>query len=423
MNLPPSLASTYSLIHPIGFGSYSTVYLAVHVSSKSYVAIKIISYEKLKTSNSMKDEKGDEVKILQKLSGHPFVTKIYSFTRDDNSNIYIVMEYVEGGNLLQMINLNCPPLLSCLSSLTSYVISMKKFAVQLYLILKHLDKNKIVHRDIKSENILIDRYNNLRLADFGLAVDLSNIQPSSSFRELELSSPAGTPQYIAPEIIRGQNYGRPADVWSTGVVLYCCAFGTFPFHSNNNSYSTSSHSALINIPNADIKNKTAFTEYHYNIFYSILNDDVTFPDGHLRNADLEDLIRKMLIKGQKERITVEEMGNHPFIKSASDLIEKVEQSFENYSFVHSSPDASLNVDNMILKRQQQTESLQDLGIIEQSDITKMETDQHKKIVHKVRKQISRKTDNPMAFLAKSIAHSSIHTKQRSSSFRERKKFV
>lgn len=207
------------------------------------------------------------------------------------------MEYVEGGSLLQLINLNCPPLLSYSSPLSSCSISMKKVAYQLYLILKHLDKNKIIHRDIKSENILIDKYNNLRLADFGLAVDLNEISGQSSSK-IEISSPVGTPQYMAPEIIRGQNYGKPADVWSTGVVLYCCAFGTFPFQSKSRDYSDT-NSANAPLFDTDNNNRTKFIEYHYSIFSSILNDDVTFPDKNIQDPNLEDLIRKMLTKDQK----------------------------------------------------------------------------------------------------------------------------
>lgn len=413
MNLPPCLASTYSIINPIGFGTFSTVYLALHEPTRSYVAIKVISNEKFKSANSFdKDTKDDEVKILQKLSNHPFITKIYNFTRDEKSNIYIVMEYVEGGNLLQLINLNCPPLLSYLSSLSSYAISMRKVAFQLYLILKHLDRNKIIHRDIKSENILIDKYNNLRLADFGLAVDLTDL--STSNQGIETSLPVGTPQYMAPEIIRGHRYGKPADIWSTGVVLYCCAVGMFPFqsHSSNNSNPNSINTPILTTTNTD---KPKFTEYHYNIFYSILNDELTFPDGHLQDSDLEDLIRKMLTKDQKERITVEEMGNHPFLW---DLIEKVEQTIENTDL-----NTATTVDNLIMKREQQTELMHPFGIIEQSDATRTETDEHKKVVQKVQKEISLKRTNPMAFLAKSIAHSGSHPKKRSSNSRQKKKFV
>lgn len=110
------------------------------------------------------------------------------------------------------------------------------------------------------------------------------------------------------------------------------------------------------------------------------------------------------------------MGNHPFIKSASNLIEKVEQSIENTDL------SSLNVDSLILKREQQTDSMHDLGIIEQCDATRTETDEHKKIVQKVQKDISKKGSNPMAFLAKSIAHSGIHAKKKSSGHLQKKLF-
>lgn len=78
MNLPSSLASQYSLINPIGFGTSSTVYLALHEPTRSYAAIKVISNEKYKSSSNFeKEPKGDEIKILRKLSSHPLFTKIY----------------------------------------------------------------------------------------------------------------------------------------------------------------------------------------------------------------------------------------------------------------------------------------------------------------------------------------------------------
>ena len=112
----------------------------------------------------------------------------------------------------------------------------------------------------------------------------------------------------------------------------------------NNSNHNSINTPILATSNTD---KPKFTEYHYNIFYSILNDELTFPNGHLQESDLED---------QKERITVEEMGNHPFLW---DLIEKVEQTIEITDI-----NTSTTVDNLIMKREQQTELIHPYGIIE-----------------------------------------------------------
>ncbi|OHT06618.1 CAMK family protein kinase [Tritrichomonas foetus] len=343
ISLPDAL-SDYQILHPIGFGTYSTVYCAVHLPSNINVAIKIIPKNSKRNTNF-------ESRILQRLC-HPFIPKIYEYTQDDQNN-YIVMEFAEGGNLLQYINLHGP-----LS-----VQSIRVLARQLFSIIKFL--GNIIHRDIKTENILLDRGNNIRLADFGLAVESNG---------LDLTSPAGSPQYVAPEIIRGQNYGKPADIWSVGVVLYCCAFGYFPFFSSNK----------------ELKHGTLF---------SILTDELIFPKTI--DPDLEDLITKALKKDQKERITIDEMIQHPFL---NDVIKKfplfeLDDSRNSDVGINSQ---SRNVTEKIIRWNREIDETLFPGIIDQNPIANVETDEHKSTVEKVQKNLTMKTKDPMEFLAKKI---------------------
>ena len=346
LRLPSSL-SNYDIVHPAGIGTFSNVFCAVHNPSGLNVAIKVIS----KSAKTGKQPIETEILLLKRLK-HPFITKIFEFAEDEN-NYYIVMEYAEGGNLLQHVNLHGP----------MNTEQLRKLILQLSSVLDYIENyaGSIVHRDIKTENILLDKYNNIRLADFGLAAESSGLQ---------LTSPAGSPQYIAPEIIRGQNYGKPVDIWSTGIVLYCCATGRFPFFSTNSK----------------------------GIMVSILSDEIQFP--FKIDKELEDLIRQMLIKDQKKRIDINGILNHPFLKGHSLL--NGQKNF-NYN-MHNYSEETKSVEEMIIQRNIETEMNAEFGILDNRNLSKIETDEYRNTVKKVQKDISRKTKkkDPMSFLAKQI---------------------
>ncbi|CAK5073695.1 unnamed protein product [Meloidogyne enterolobii] len=148
------------------------------------VAMKIVDKRSLDAENLAKIER--EIQILQKLN-HPFIVKLYEVIRT-NRFLYIVTEYVSNG--------------------------------ELFVVYCHA--SGIVHRDLKAENLLLDKKGNIKIIDFGF----SNYQQPSQL----LSTWCGSPPYAAPELLLAQEYdGRLSDVWSLGVILYILVTAGFPF--------------------------------------------------------------------------------------------------------------------------------------------------------------------------------------------------
>ena len=177
-----NIIEKYQITDIIWQGSTSTIYLAKAVSSDAeygqYIAIKALSSRK--TSLSHKKQFKREAKILMKLS-HPYILKIFKFV-NNSEDFYHFMEYIEGKSLRRVM----------LEKSFSFEDVIKIFKNILYA-LEYMEKNKIIHKDIKPENILVsDDLKIIKLADFGFAT-------KKSFFVLDLFPYAGTKQYMAPE--------------------------------------------------------------------------------------------------------------------------------------------------------------------------------------------------------------------------------
>ena len=156
---------------------------------------------------------------------------------------------------------------------------------QLVLSLEYLHKvKKIVHRDLKAENILLDRNNNIRVVDFGLSKAFEEGKPY-------LETQCGSPAYVSPEIIKEQPYTSASDIWSAGVLLYAMVLGSLPFNSDHDNL-------------GDLLRK-------------ILEENVELPESLSR--DLRDLLKKMLIKDPRKRIRLEEVKDHAWLQEFKGL--------------------------------------------------------------------------------------------------------
>ena len=205
-----SRLDNYRIEETIGEGTYGKVKLATHIKLNEKVAIKFINKKKL--TNAGDDERiKNEINIITKLN-HPNILKAFEVFEDDN-NYYIVMERPIRGDLFNYI---------C----SKNRLSMDEASFIFYQIvngIQYLHANKIVHRDMKPENIMLTQDMIVKIGDFGL---------SKYFKSTEsrLKTNCGSPCYSAPEVLRGNKYKpKPVDIWGLGIILYCMVCGELPF--------------------------------------------------------------------------------------------------------------------------------------------------------------------------------------------------
>ena len=200
----------YILNEQIGIGTFSKVTKAIHTLTGEKVAVKILDKSKIKDNIDI-ERISREIEILKSIS-HPNICQLYE-SNSTIHNFYLIMEYIEGGDLCDYINKNI--------SLNEQISC--HFFRQLISVIEYLYEMGITHRDIKPENILLDSsHQNIKVIDFGL----SNYCADSEL----LKSACGSPCFASPEMLSGHPYnGITTDIWSSGIVLYSMLVGTLPF--------------------------------------------------------------------------------------------------------------------------------------------------------------------------------------------------
>ncbi|XP_032467120.1 serine/threonine-protein kinase Nek5 isoform X2 [Phocoena sinus] len=205
----------YDVIKAIGEGAFGKAYLAKEKSDSKHCVIKEINFEKMPIQEKEASKK--EVILLAKMKHPNIVTFFSSF--QENNRLFIVMEYCDGGDLMKRIKKQRGVLLS-----EDQILS---WFVQISLGLKHIHDRKILHRDIKTQNIFLSKNGMVaKLGDFGIARVLNNT--------MELARTCvGTPYYLSPEICQNKPYNNKTDIWSLGCVLYELCTLRHPFEGNN----------------------------------------------------------------------------------------------------------------------------------------------------------------------------------------------
>ena len=267
----------------IGQGAFGKVNIGLNVLTGRVVAIKSFNKKTLNKNGDNMKKILYETNLMKKLN-HPNITKILEMFEDDDY-ILIAMEYINGGNLFSFVKKRRK-----LSEKTA-----KFLFRQIILGIKHIHSQKIVHRDIKLENILIDLNNNIKICDFGIGRILSS-------KKQMLYDKCGTPMYMAPEILlssKNKGYeGFPVDIWSAGISLYIMLSGTLPFNLKNNNDCSS----------IDEENNN-----NIELQYSIIKKD---PKKIEKISDeARDLLKGLLNKNPNKRLTIEQILNHPWLKS------------------------------------------------------------------------------------------------------------
>ncbi|NWW92659.1 NEK1 kinase, partial [Rhynochetos jubatus] len=191
----------YIKVRKIGEGSFGKAILVKAKENGQQYVIKEINISKM--SNKEREESRREVAVLANMK-HPNIV-LYRESFEENGCLYIVMDYCEGGDLFKKINAQKGTLFS--------EDQILDWFVQICLALKHIHDRKILHRDIKSQNIFLTKDGTIQLGDFGIARVLN------STAELARTC-IGTPYYLSPEICQNKPYNNKSDIWALGCVLY-----------------------------------------------------------------------------------------------------------------------------------------------------------------------------------------------------------
>ncbi|XP_011494248.1 PREDICTED: serine/threonine-protein kinase MARK2-like isoform X11 [Ceratosolen solmsi marchali] len=198
----------YRLLKTIGKGNFAKVKLAKHTPTGKEVAIKIIDKTQLNPVSLQKLFR--EVRIMKMLD-HPNIVKLFQVIETDKT-LYLVMEYASGGEVFDYLVLH---------GRMKEKEARAKFR-QIVSAVQYCHQKKIIHRDLKAENLLLDSEMNIKIADFGFSNEFTPGDKLDTF--------CGSPPYAAPELFQGKKYDGPeVDVWSLGVILYTLVSGSLPF--------------------------------------------------------------------------------------------------------------------------------------------------------------------------------------------------
>lgn len=208
-----------------------------------------------------------EVEIMQHLSGHPGVVTLKA-VYEDSESFHLVMELCSGGRLIDQMTKE---------GRYSEQRAANIFK-ELMMVIKYCHDMGVVHRDVKPENILLTASGKIKLADFGLAVRITNGQ--------SLGGLAGSPAYVAPEVLTG-SYSEKVDVWSAGILLHALLVGVLPFQGDCLD----------------------------DVFESIKSVELNFHTGIWDSVSkpARDLLERILTRNADSRISADEVLSHPWI--------------------------------------------------------------------------------------------------------------
>ena len=289
----------------IGQGAFGKVNLGLNILTGRIVAVKSFDKNNSELTGDNMKKILYETDLMKKLN-HPNITKILEMFEDEKY-FMIIMEYINGGNLFSFVKKRRK-----LSEKTA-----KFLFRQIIQGIKYIHEQNIVHRDIKLENLLIDLNNNVKICDFGIGRKIKN-------KNQLLHDQCGTLMYMAPEILlssKEKGYEPfPVDIWSSGISLYIMLSGTLPFNYKNKKNEDDEEEEEENEEEEESfseKSKSKKNEEdNFKLQYSIVYKE---PKKIEKISDeARDLLKGLLNKDPKKRLTCEQILNHPWLNNCKE---------------------------------------------------------------------------------------------------------
>ena len=276
----------YTSLAIIGRGAFGEVHVCREKKTGQIVAVKKIRKDVLKIKNQVIHVRNEQL-FMSKVKSPWIVELKASFQEDDY--LYLVMEYLPGGDFMNLL-------------IKKDILTedeAKFYTAELILAIENIHKLDCIHRDIKPDNVLIDKTGHIKLSDFGLAkvspkiFEINNNNENIDFKpdsHQKNYSCVGTAYYVAPEVLKKKGYGPEVDWWSVGVIFFEMLFGYAPFHSKETNQ----------------------------VCHKVLNWQkyLVIPSKIKISKEAEDLIWK-LINNSNQRLGIggaEEIKKHPFFK-------------------------------------------------------------------------------------------------------------
>ena len=300
------IVNEFYFLENIGRGAYSKVKKCINLNTREEFAVKIInkkllrkkkkSYGKTKEGtlkiNYMIEDAMNEINIYKSFpEPNDNVIHLYQILNDNKKDkTYLIMELAQKGPLVTLneksgvfsINKNYRDDIYDEKLIKKWILDIAKG-------LKFLHENNVVHRDIKSDNILIDKNGHCKLADFGCSIKLKNNQPDL------FSKTEGNMYFFPPEFVDGKSkkqFGyKPVDIWAFGVSIYTCIFKSLPFLPENRE----------NVVELFKEIREAKFDYNKN--------------GVKISKDMEILLGHILDKDPNKRFTAKDIVDYPWLKS------------------------------------------------------------------------------------------------------------
>lgn len=190
----------------LGTGSFGRVHLVQSKHNQRYYAVKVLKKAQVVKMKQV-EHTNDERRMLGMVK-HPFLITLWG-TFQDSKNLYMVMDFIEGGELFSLLRKS-----------QRFPNPVAKFyAAEVTLALDYLHSMDIIYRDLKPENLLLDRHGHLKITDFGFAKEVPDITWTL----------CGTPDYLAPEVVASKGYNKSVDWWSLGILIFEMLCGFTPF--------------------------------------------------------------------------------------------------------------------------------------------------------------------------------------------------